>query len=197
MDNNINFGSIWKKQNTGHPPSTEELLKKLKQFKNRNLRKIIFTNLMLISTCVVIALIWINYQPELLTSKIGIILVVLAMVIYLITYNNLFKHFYKVDQAQSNNEYLQTLYKINDKQKFMQTKMLSLYFTLLSSGICLYMVEYAMKMSMISRIIAYSSILIWIGFCWFYVRKKTIKKQQSKIDELISKFQEINKQLED
>lgn len=196
MDDNINFGSIWKKQNTGQPPSTEELLKKLKQFKNRNLRKIIFTNLMLIFTCIIIIMIWFNYQTELLTTKIGIILVILAMVIYLIPYNNLFVYFYKINQAQSNNEYLQALYKINHQQKLLQTKTLSIYFILLSSGICLYMIEYTVQMGMVTGIIAYTSALIWIAFCWFYIRKKTIEKQQRKVNELISKFQDINRQLE-
>jgi uncharacterized coiled-coil protein SlyX len=35
-----------------------------------------------------------------------------------------------------------------------------------------------------------------MGFNWFYIRPKQIKKQQSKLNDLIAKFEEVNNQLE-
>jgi hypothetical protein len=65
------------------------------------------------------------------------------------------------------------------------------------AGICLYMYEYAARMTMTAGIITYAVTLAWIAFNWFYLRPKTIKKQQAKLDELISKFERINKQILD
>jgi hypothetical protein len=50
-------------------------------------------------------------------------------------------------------------------------------------------------MTMTAGIITYAVTLAWIVFNWFYLRPKTIKKQQAKLDDLISKFERINKQL--
>lgn len=196
MDTNIDFKNIWKQQ-TSPKPNMEELLNKLKKFKNENLRKLILTNLLLIATCVCIAFIWDRYQPQLISTKIGIVLVIMAMVIFLLAYNRMFMIFYKIDNTQSNSEYLQKLYLVKNKQKFMQTSMLNLYFIMLFWGICLYMYEYTSKMSSFSGILVYAAVLIWIGFNWFYIRPKTINKQQRKIDGLINKFEEINNQLRD
>lgn len=194
MNTNIDFKNIWKQQ-TSPKPNIEELLNRLKKFKNENLRKLILTNLLLIATSLCIAFIWYRYQPQLISTKIGIVLVILAMVIFLLAYNRLLMVFYKIDNTQSNSEYLNNLYLVKNKQKFMQTTMLNLYFVMLFLGICLYMYEYASKMSSLSGILAYVLTFLWIAFNWFYIRPKTIKKQQGKVDELINKFEEINNQL--
>ncbi|MDG4651039.1 hypothetical protein [Chryseobacterium arthrosphaerae] len=196
MDTNIDFKNIWKQQ-TSNKPDMEELLGRLKKFKNENLRRLVVTNLLLIATCTGIAFVWYRYQPELATTKIGIVLVIAAMVIFLLAYNKLFMVFYKIDNTQSNSEYLQSLYVVKNKQKFMQTTMLNIYFIMLFTGLILYMYEYTSKMSFSSSAIAYIAIVAWIGFNWFYLRPKTIKKQQAKLDGLIAKFEEINNQLKE
>jgi hypothetical protein len=78
----------------------------------------------------------------------------------------------------------------------MQTKMLGFYFITLSLGICLYMYEYISRMTNVGAFFSYLITLTWIGFNWFYLRPKTIKKQQTKLNELISKFETLNKQLD-
>ena len=196
MDTNIDFKNIWKQQ-TSSKPNMEELLGRLKKFKNENLRRLVVTNLLLIATCTGIAFVCYRYQPGLVTTKIGIVLVIAAMVIFLLAYNKLFMVFYKIDNTQSNSEYLQSLYVVKNKQKFMQTTMLNIYFIMLFTGLILYMYEYTSKMSFSSSAIAYIAIVAWIGFNWFYLRPRTIKKQQAKLDGLIAKFEEINNQLKE
>ncbi|MEE6126978.1 hypothetical protein V2E39_06220 [Chryseobacterium arthrosphaerae] len=196
MDTNIDFKNIWKQQ-TSNKPNMEELLGRLKKFKHENLRRLVVTNLLLIATCTGIAFVWYRYQPELATTKIGIVLVISAMVIFLLAYNKLFMVFYKIDNTQSNSEYLQSLYVVKNKQKFMQTTMLNIYFIMLFTGLILYMYEYTSKMSFSSSAIAYIAIVAWVGFNWFYLRPRTIKKQQAKLDGLIAKFEEINNQLKE
>lgn len=196
MDNNIDFKDLWKKQ-TLSPPSIDELFLKLNQFKKSSLRKLIISNVLLIATSAFILFIWYYYQPQLITTKIGIVLTILAMVIYLFIYNQLFPSLKTIDNKQNNNEYLQNLISIKTKQQFLQSTMLNLYFIMLSSGICLYMYEYTSRMTTFWAIFAYAITLAWIGFNWFYIRPKTIKKQQNKLDELINKFESVQQQLQD
>ncbi|MGE8514371.1 MAG: hypothetical protein ACN6N7_16840 [Chryseobacterium culicis] len=196
MATNIDFKNIWKQQ-TSNKPNLEELLGKLKKFRNQNLRRLIFANIGLIATSLVILFIWYRYQPEMITTKIGMVLVVLGMAIFLLAYNKMFMVFYKIDQTQSNHEYLQSLYLVKSKQKFMQTTILNLYFIMLFLGICFYMYEYTSKMTLGSAVLTYSVTSLWVAFNWFYLRPRTIKKQQGKLDELINKFEEINNQLKE
>lgn len=196
MDSNIDFKNIWKQQ-TSNKPNLEELIGKLKKFRNQNLRRLILANIGLITTSLLIIYIWYRFQPQMITTKIGIVLVIMAMVMFLFAYNKMFMVFYKIDQTQSNNEYLQSLYVVKSKQKFMQTTILNLYFMMLFLGICFYMYEYTSRMTVGAAILTYTVTLAWIAFNWFYLRPKTIKKQQGKLDELINKFEEINNQLKE
>ena len=194
MDNNIDFKDLWKQQAVSSP-NIEELLSKLKHFKRVSLRKLIITNVLLIATSAFIIFIWYYYQPEFISTKIGIILTILAMMIFLLVYNKLAVFYKTIDGTQSNNEYLQKLISIKTKQQFLQSKVLSLYFILLGSGLCLYMYEYTCRMTTFWGIFTYAVMLAWIGFAWFYLRPKEIKKEQARVNGLIEKFEAVNKQL--
>jgi len=194
-NNNIDFKDLWKKQSVNQP-DMEDLLQRVGQFKKASLRSLWKTNIMLLATSAFIIFIWIYYQPQFISTKIGIVLVVLGMVIYLLASNKLFGNYKDIDATQDNHEYLQKLVSIQKKQQFLQTNMMSLYFLMLTTGICLYMYEYASRMSILGASLTYGITLLWILFNWFYIRPKQIKKQQSKINSLIEKFEEVNHQLE-
>lgn len=195
MDNKINFNDLWAKQ-TSIEPNPENLLLQISKMKQSNFRKLIITNLLLIAVSVFIVLIWGYYKPQLISTKVGIILIILAMTIYLFTYNKSYSLFKENVDSKSNADYLQELLAIKSKQQFMHTTMLNLYFILLSAGIGLYMYEYTSRMTIFWGIVAYGITLLWILINWFYLRPKQIKKQQATLDEIIIKCKQLNKQLE-
>jgi len=194
MSDNINFKDLWAKQTT-IIPNPENLIVEIKKMKQSNLKKLVFTNILLILTSLFIILIWIYFQPQLLTTKIGIILIIIAMVIFLFAYNKSYALFKSHKNAQNNSAYLKDLLAIKAKQKFMEKTMLNLYFILLSIGIGLYMYEYTARMKPLWGIVTYGITFIWILFNWFYIRPKQIKKQNEKLDAIITKFETLNKQL--
>ncbi|MFC4477914.1 hypothetical protein [Flavobacterium chungangensis] len=193
-DNNIDFKDLWKKQSVSQPDLTD-LLARLSKFKKAALRSLWMINILLSVTSVFIVFIWIYYQPQFVSTKIGIVLTILAMVLYVFVYNKLMGDYKNIDTTQANQEYLQKLISIKKKQQFLQTKMMSFYFIVLTLGICLYMYEYASRMSALGASLAYGVTLLWMLFNWFYIRPKQIKKQQEKINALIEKFEEVNNQL--
>ncbi len=195
-NSNIDFNDLWKKQ-TVSQPNIEDLMARLKQFKKAGLRSLWKTNILLFGTAAFILFIWYYYQPEFVSTKIGIVLVIVAMGMYVAVYNRLFSVYKDIDTTQTNQEYLEKLIFIKRKQQYMQSTILSWYFVLLLVGICLYMYEYASRMSVFYALITYGVTLLWIAFNWFYMRPKQIKKEQSKINDLIVKFEKMNNQLED
>jgi hypothetical protein len=195
MNNNINFNDLWAKQ-TSIQPNTVDLFSRIKKMKQSNLKKLIRTNMLLIATSVFIIFIWIFYQPQFLSTKIGIVLIIMAMATYLLVYNKSYSLYKDRMDTQSNRDYLRDLLAIKFKQQFMQSTMLNIYFVLLSSGIGLYMYEYASRMTIFWGLFTYGITSIWILFSWFYLRPKQIKKQQSKLDGIISDFKLLNKQFE-
>lgn len=194
-DNNIDFKDLWKKQSVNQP-DIKDLQTRVSKFKKAALRSLWITNIMLFATSAFIVFIWIYYQPQFISTKIGIVLTILAMAIYMFVYNKLLSGYKEIDSTQTNQEYLKKLIVIKKKQQFLQTKMMSFYFVALTTGICLYMYEYASRMSVFGASLTYGITLLWMLFNWFYIRPKQIKKQQEKINTLIEKFEEVNNQLE-
>ncbi|KOP37663.1 hypothetical protein DBB36_10015 [Flavobacterium sp. WLB] len=193
-DNNIDFKDLWKKQFISQP-DMQDLLARVNKFKRAGLRSLWITNMLLFATTAFIVFVWIYYQPQFISTKIGIIVTILAMMIYLFVYNKLLSNYKNIETTQTNQEYLQNLILIKKKQQFLQTTMMRFYFATLTFGICLYMYEYASRMTFLGASLAYGLTLLWMAVNWFFILPKQIKKQQFKINSLIEKFEEINKQL--
>ena len=194
MSNDIDLRELWNKQETTIP-NVKELFEKIRNFKRSKLRKLIIANILLLSTSAFMVFIWYYYQPEMTTTKIGIVLTILAMVLYLYVYNQMIPTLVKVDFDMSSSQYLQQLLKLREKQVFLQNTMLNIYFIFLSTGICIYMFEYTSRMTLFWATFSYGLMLLWIAINWFYLRPRSIKKQQTKINELISKLEGVNRQL--
>ncbi len=193
-DNNIDFKDLWKKQSVSQP-DMQDLLARVNKFKRAGLRSLWIANILLFATTAFIVFVWIYYQPQFISTKIGIIVTILAMMIYLFVYNKLLSNYKNIETTQTNQEYLQNLILIKKKQQFLQTTMMRFYFATLTFGICLYMYEYASRMTFLGASLAYGLTLLWMAVNWFFILPKQIKKQQFKINSLIEKFEEVNKQL--
>ncbi|MBL7914690.1 MAG: hypothetical protein JNL49_06550 [Bacteroidia bacterium] len=189
-----NFSELWKGQKA-EQPAAADLLIKINKFKKRNRLRIVLTNLTLIITSVLMILIWYFYQPELVTTKIGIVLVILAMGIFVYSLNQSLGALKDTNAASSNQEYLKNLLTIKEKQHYMQTTMLNLYFILLSLGIALYMIEPVSQMSFVWAVFAYGMTALWLLFNWFYIRPRQMKNQQAKLNEMITTVENIQSQL--
>lgn len=194
QSNNIDFKSIWKEQKTANP-SMQELKGKIQNFNRKNYYKIVLVNILFFLTSIVIFYIWYYFNPKLLTTKIGIVLCFIAMLFFIYFYNKIFILFKKLNEFESNKDYLKDLITLKQKQKYIQTRILSIYFILLSLGIGLYMYEYTLKMSVFWKIFSYTIIICWVFFNWFYLRPKIAKKEQQKIKKIIVEYKRINTEL--
>ena len=187
MNDNIDLKSLWNSQKSD-PPKIEEVIENAKKYKRKQFRTLIFTNCILLLTSVFIAFIWIRYEPKMWTTKIGIVLTILAMVTYLLVYNKNIFFFKNVDLQSDSKKYLDQLIVYKEKQHFLQQKMMAIYFILLSVGLGLYMIEYVMQMKLLWGIIYCFMTLAWIAFAWFYLRPKRLKKENLNLNNLIEQL---------
>ncbi|QBN18993.1 hypothetical protein [Flavobacterium nackdongense] len=194
MNTNIDFKELWNKQKMDIP-DPKELFEKTKEFKKKSFRKLLLANITLLFTTAFLLFIWYYYKPEFITSKIGIVCIILAMFLYLFVYNKMATFLKSNNYEMDTSQHLQQLLKLKEKERFLQTTILNAYFILLSIGICLYMYEYTCRMTMLWATVTYGVTLAWIALNWFVFRPKTIKKQQKSLNELIEKFEKINNQL--
>jgi len=194
METNIDLKKIWNTQKI-ETPEVEVLYAKADKLKSKSFLKLIVVNVTLLLTITFIGFIWYYYQPEFVTTKIGIVLTILALIIFLLSYNKQFSLLSKTKTEPNSKEYLQQLIKLKEKQIFQQTTMLSIYFIILSLGIGLYLFEYVSRMTITWGIITYAITILWFTINWFYLRPKAITKQNAKLNKLLVEFEKLNNQM--
>ena len=191
MENNeINLSGIWKKQ-TSISPDFQDLMKRIKAYKKESDVKRWISNISLALTCIVLISIWILYDSETILPNLGISLIILAIAISLIKFNQFYIGFEDLDKSLDNQSYLNVLLEIQKKQHAIQTNFMNIYFILLTLGLIIYMYEFASRMTMIYGITAYGLTLAWIAFVWFYLKPKMAKKQNLKLMQYINSIENI------
>jgi hypothetical protein len=196
MSTEMDFKSLWNKQPASDIPDIKELFKQADKVKRKTRRTVIGLNLILLATVAFILYMGFNINNEHLTTKIGIILMAVAMISYLIVYNQLIPLLFKTDFENSSQEYLNQLIRIKRKQDFLNKVMINIYFTLLSAGLLLYMLQFVVKMSLVWGIVYFVLTFGWIAFAWFYLRPRGIRKKQKALNDVIARLEAVNGQLE-
>lgn len=194
MNSEIDFKELWASK-TAQQPSTHEVYKKIRTYKKSRLWQTLLLNITLVLTVLMVLYIWKSYTSNYWFTKLGIVLIVAAIALYLIFSNKNLRLFARSTTSVSNQEYLNNMLEIQLRQKFLQTKIMLLYFILLSLGMGLYMYEYAVLMSSFWAVFAYAAAGGWILFNWFYTRPRLIKKQTIKIDEIINRIAKMRQEL--
>ncbi len=196
MKSQIDFKSLYHSQETGPVPDVKEVVKKAAGLKRKMLFKLLSVNTLLACTVGLIVLILAHHPAQNMTTKIGSVLIILAIVSYLAVSNRAMSLLFKVVPDLNNHAYLNLLISIQSKQRFLHKTMLRIYFMLLSIGIFLAMIENALKMGLMNCILIYSGVIIWIGFNWFVMMPKSVKKQEKEFDLILSNLHRINAQIQ-
>jgi hypothetical protein len=192
MNIDEDFKSIWLRQETAPPPSEKELGQQVEKIRQQSRNKILLAIGMMICTIIIILLISDRWRPHFITTYIGIILMILAIMLYVAATGSLLSfRFRPENKDKSSLQYLQELILLRERQKFLQTRILSLYFILLLAGIFLCMIEHTRRMSVFSQILAYTTTAGWIAFAWFYLRPRSIRKENAKLNELIGTLEKV------
>jgi hypothetical protein len=195
MSTEMDFKALWNKQDAGDIPDTKELFAKADNLKRNTRNKLIGLNLMLLATAALVIYIGLNVDHEQVTTKIGIVLIAVAIISYLVAYNQMIPLLFKPSLQSNSHEYLTQLISIKRKHEFLNKVMINIYFILLSSGLALYMMQFAFRMSTFWGIFWYVITFSWIALAWFYLRPRGVKKKLKPLNEIIARLEEVNGQL--
>jgi hypothetical protein len=192
-----NFKELWQAQNTTSNTDSKEIVLKAKHLQRKTRIKLLLSNLLLFATMLFIIGIVLYFKPQMITTKIGTILVLIAIIMQIATATKLITLIKESDTQTSNVEYLNQLLIIKVKQAVLQSSIMALYFILLGLGLALYMFEYVLRITLLGGMLTYGITGLWIAFNWFYLRPKIIKKQQQKLNDSIAALENMNNQFKE
>ncbi|WP_448700708.1 hypothetical protein ACFGVR_01765 [Mucilaginibacter sp. AW1-3] len=195
MSNNIDFKALWDNGSKGPVPDASEIFKRGATLQRATRIHLLLTNVMLVATIILISWVGIHFKPEMLTTKIGLGLIIGAILFYMVNTLGYINLLYKSNVDENTSDYLNHLLQIKQKQERLNTTMTTIYFTLLTAGLCLYLIEYAGRGGVVFRVTTYGLTLGWMIFNWVYIHPKMINKQRKGWGAVIKKLEEINGQM--
>jgi len=190
------FKELWKQQTAGDSlPDSKAMINLI----HKNHRKMIWKHVLLISililTMAFIIFIGLYYDFELVSTYIGIIIVILSIVFGIILNSGLFRALVpKFDLTLDNKAYLKQMNLYRERHKFIHKKGIKYYFISLSIGFALYIGEFA-YINLKFGLIAYAVTFSWIAFAWFFMGKRVVKKEIKKINDQIRSIEDLIKDM--
>lgn len=195
MSNNIDFKELWNRGKAS-APDVSEIFARANRMNLAMRRKIWRGNIVLSITILLMIFVWWYYQPQFITTKIGLILIIGAILAFLIASNQLSPLLTKADEQTDSRAFLHEVIRIKQKQEFINKTVLTAYFILLSIGLSLYFIEFVSRGSVLFQLLTYGITLAFMILNWTYVRARTVKKQQKALNDIIARLEEVNGQFD-
>lgn len=196
METNYNFQDIWKQKETSAPDS-QSIIKKANSYKRKQLLIDIRMLACMILTAIGIIVIWNLIDFQLFTTRLGIILILIALGMYAYLFSQNISVIRKINPSTSNQKYLSAIKKLENQQSYMQTRGISIYYILLGLGFAFYFYEFALRMSSLGVVLSYGLTFLWMAITWFFIRPKQVRKQREKISAVINSLESLEKGFEE
>ncbi|RAJ74996.1 hypothetical protein CLV59_11042 [Chitinophaga dinghuensis] len=194
MNADDKFQELWRSKKSVPAISSQDLIKKVGQVKNKLRSKIVFTTLVLIGVLLYIDIfVFQQHPPKLVTSYIGAVLLNIAIIVQTAAYAGFLKLLFENASTDAPiHDYLQHMMQVRDRRRFMQKTILNIYYVCLIIGIGLIFIEALQNVSNPGiRIALPVGAACYMGIMWFTARKNEIKKSEKDLGAVIEKLQAI------
>ncbi len=195
MSNFNDIQNLWQNQPRVHVPDVEAIKKGAARIHRQIVIKNVLGVVTLLATLIFIAWIGLTVPFKYITTKAGIVVIIISITGGIVMNSQMLQLILSpADHTLNNQAYLQQLIEFRNRQRFFQTTGISVYYALLSFGFVLYLYEFY-PANHAFGLTAYGLTFLWIAFAWFYIKPRTIKKQEEKINALIEQIKSISGQL--
>ena len=193
MDNLDDLKAIWHTAKTDSLPSSNEMLRLIRKFRNQKLRSkwlSIITSL-LISILITTVLFIVHFK--LISTYIGGALMVVSGLLLAASNIRSLKRFYQLEDC-SNLEFLAFIEQTRKNQIRYYNRTMIWIVIICSIGWVLYLYEITYQNPLVCFAV-YSVIVIYLAVMWFIVRPRSFKKDAEKLNLMQQRLEKISKQL--
>ena len=190
--------NIWHNQVELPKVSHEDVLKHIRKVKNGFANKLLLELVGMSVTIVLLVFVWVSNPFKMWTTHLGMLILILCCLYYL--YVQIRDYRLIKDESLLLNkpeEYIQYLKKYQHGRHELNTRKYRIYTFFLSIGLALYFIEIAFLASVWITVLAIIFTTAWILFCYFFLMKNYIRKEESKLAEMIENLGRLQKQFED
>jgi hypothetical protein len=172
----------------------DTLLKQVKKGASALNRKLLWSFLIMAATFIFTIVLFLFFLFNSWLTYAGIFITMSTVLIYAILMYRDYKLIASHDPTTEVNIYLEKLKQYQTSRTKMYGTMFYVYTALLSLGLGLFLVEVLKPTSLLFEIIAYTVFLGWMLFVTFYWKKRIVKTEQEKLNEIINRLERLKGQ---
>ncbi|MEO8794344.1 MAG: hypothetical protein ABI390_02695 [Daejeonella sp.] len=190
--------NIWHSQVELPKVSHSDVLKRVRKTKNGLANKLLVEVIGMGAAVAVIIFVWLTSPFKMWTTHLGMLIIIFCTLYYLYIqirdYNAIKDESLLLNKPE---EYIDYLKRFKHHRHVLNTRNYLVYTVILSLGFAFYFVEIAFLASFAITILAILLTVGWILFCYFFLMKRYMRKEESKLAEMIENLERLQKQFED
>ena len=195
MDSFNHLRQLWQEAAPTPLLTATELIALVRKQRLKLLTRMAGSVLALTLTLPVMVWIYVDYHPVYPTTRISIIMMVIAIVAGIVIQSRSLPLLLKpVRQDVDNRAMILSLQKLRQRQKFIHTTFISCYFIVLGMAMAMYLFEFVHR-NFWFAIGAYTLTFGWFAFAWLYLRPRNIRKQHERLDAMIEHLKRLKEEL--
>lgn len=189
--------NLWKQSKTEVPTekiNISKLLNNRTKMKNSNIKGAV----LLIITGNLILVLMFFLDLKIKTALVTSAMVIMSAICFIQTAIMLFtaREIGKIDETQTPTSHLKQWQNFRVFQKKQQQWNMPVYYVLLSAALGIYMYELLKTVDLWKMMLAFAVTYAWILFAYFYLGKKKIRKDEERLDGIISELKKLEQQFQ-
>jgi membrane protein YdbS with pleckstrin-like domain len=187
--------NIWCNQVVLPKVSHDDVLKKVGETKKAYANKLLLEVLTMGIAIALLIILWLFLPARMWTTHAATIIMIVSCLYYLVYQ---IRDFTKINSTNSliekPEEYISYLKNYKQSRYNLNTKKYKVYALSLGIAFMLYFVEIAFTASVVITIIGAVATAAWFAFCYFVLMRNYIRKEESKIQNMIENLERLQKQ---
>lgn len=189
--------NIWQDQVALPKVRHDDVLNKVRKTRNSLTSRLLIELLGMSISAAVITWIWIESPFKMWTTHLAMIIFTVCCFYYIISVIINYRSLNTSHLLDKPEDYIIHLKKYKQERYIFNTRKYRIYSLFFTAGFLLYFIEISYMTSFVITLIGFIFTFTWIGFCYFFLMRIYIGKEEAKLEDMISNLERLHKQFED
>lgn len=189
--------SIWQDQIERPKVSHEDVLKRIRRDKNALSRRLLFEMGGMALAIALLSYVWYSNPFRMWTTHLAMLMFMVCCIYYIFTLVHNYRRISSVQLFERPGDYIQYLKKYKHDRYIFNTRKYRYYSLFFTAAFVLYFIEIAFLADPLITIVGAVLTAAWIAFCYFFLMRIYIKKEETKLEGMIHNLERLREQFKD
>ncbi|MGB4398598.1 MAG: hypothetical protein WBJ10_04455 [Daejeonella sp.] len=189
--------SIWHNQVALPKVSHEDVLKKVGKTRTGLASRLLLEMAGMAAASAMLIYVWIESPFRMWTTHLAMLIFMACCLYYIIALIGNYRRITYSNLLDKPGEYILYLKKYKHDRFIFNTRKYRVYSIFFTAGFILYFIEIAFLASLWVTIAGIIFTFAWIAFCYFVLMRIYIRKEESKLEDMIGNLERLERQFED